>query len=1132
MPLSRRQFLASSAAFPILAGLRARPAFAEPLRHSPPYLTLEKFIEPGFDEFSQEQQAAIIAAELDLAFRTGNLKNEPTGQSPCPAKYHPIAQGLEEALYNHLDTDVRQGWQRWVRFFKQVRRARFFPLPGDIVRFEIAGEDSTGRLVYSVGRWHQKWENDKLLVFIPIEEHVVSAAKPWFRDVTAAAFSNVSSFTEQLARGVPYWRARLDPASGIDVYGSNGISVGDIDNDGRDEIYVCQPGGLPNRLYKFDANNRLQEITDEWGAGILDDTSAALFIDLRNSGRQDLVVLCSSGPLLFLNENGHFRMREDAFRFATAPAGNFTGMAAADFDRDGKLDLYLCCYVYFQSEAQYTYASPYHDARNGPPNFLFRNRLQSDGSGYFEDATVETGINENNNRFSFAPAWCDFNEDGWPDLFVANDFGRKNLYVNRGGHFHDGAAAAGVEDVGPGMSAVWFDYDHDGKADLYVANMWTAAGQRVIADPHFAPAHTDDLENTYQRHTMGNSLYRNMGDGSFDEVTKSQNAGFGRWAWSSGGHDLDNNGEAEIFVTCGMLTNESSTDLNSFFWRQVVAKSPTQQQPSAAYENGWNAINQFIREEYSWNGREPNVMHAKRGDRYYDFSGVSGLDFADDSRSFAITDFDGDGRPDLILKSRLGPQVRILQNDCAAANHSIAFELRGTRSNRDAIGARIQVDRQTKWLDAGSGFLSQHSKRILFGLGSVETANEVRITWPSGTEQRFSSLSAGHTYRIVEGSSKTEVLPFTRSSSMAAAKVKADNGLGLRDTWFLEPVPLPEKQRGPGVFVLRELPISADRREQYEIFRRYLFDWRTSLKVPFALLLDNNGHAVRVYSDVPSDTQVKADLARMSQAKRLALPFAGNYVRPTHRDFFKFGAAFLWSGYPEQALPYLELVLQRAPENVRVLVLVGQIHFEANRFEAAQKYFAEACRINSNYAEAWSGLGDVRESRNDSLGALQNYEHALTLKPDLLYTLLNAGRSADKLNLSSKAEAFYRRATESDQQSPEAANGLGLALAKQGQSQAARQLFEKAITLKRDYAEAINNLGVLYTQEMKTNDAIAAFQYGIRVAPDEDILYLNLGRIYTRMGKIEKAREVMRGLLDRKPGDATALHALQELDGR
>ena len=168
-------------------------------------------------------------------------------------------------------------------------------------------------------------------------------------------------------------------------------------------------------------------------------------------------------------------------------------MSAADYDRDGRVDLYLCTYVYFQSEDQYRYPAPYHDAQNGPPNFLFHNRLTADGDGFFEDVTAAAGLDENNNRYSFAPAWCDYNGDGWPDLYVANDFGRKNLYKNEGGHFRDVADVAGVEDIGPGMSAAWFDYDGDGRPDLYVSNMWTAAGQRLTADAHFRPVAKDGL---------------------------------------------------------------------------------------------------------------------------------------------------------------------------------------------------------------------------------------------------------------------------------------------------------------------------------------------------------------------------------------------------------------------------------------------------------------------------------------------------------------------------------------------------------------------------------------------------------------------------------------------------------------
>ncbi|HSU61038.1 MAG TPA: FG-GAP-like repeat-containing protein [Bryobacteraceae bacterium] len=1111
--MKRRDFLKTAATIPALACLRSSPAFAEEARHVPPYLALKKFIEPGNDEFVWEKTAEEIRRSLSNALLSKQLRvSEP----------RPSGAVFQSPLPSHS----------WVESLGVIRRAEFYPLPDDIVRYEIASQRD-GKLLHRVGHWKVTWEDGKLVSLKPLGEHLASADAPLFRDVTAAVFEKTPSFSEQLAKGIPYWRARLDPASGIDVYGSNGVAVGDIDGDGIDEVYVCQPGGLPNRLYRYHPSGDFKDITETWGVGVLDDTSSALFLDLRNSGRQDLVVLRAAGPVLFLNEGGRFKIREDAFRFATAPAGAFTGMAAADFDRDGKLDLYLCCYVYFQSEAQYTYASPYQDAQNGPPNFLFRNNLQPDGSGSFDDCTAETGMNDNNNRFSFAPAWCDFNDDGWPDLFVANDFGRKNLYVNKNGHFRDLAASAGVEDIGPGMSASWFDYDHDGKPDLYVANMWTAAGQRVVADKHFAPAQTPSLESAYRGHTMGNSLYRNRGDGAFQNTTAQEQVGFGRWAWASGGHDLDNDGNPEIFIACGMLTNESETDLSSFFWRQVVARSPVTAQPSAAYEGGWNALNQFIREEYSWNGREPNVLYVRRGDRYVDFSGVSGLDFAEDSRAFAVTDFDGDGRPDIILKSRMGPQLRVLQNNCAGQNRSIAFRLRGTKSNRDAIGARIQVDGQTKWLEAGSGFLSQHTKQVSFGLGESATAQRVRITWPSGVVQEFSNLKSGNIYSITEGSSDVKSQPFQARRTMPSRPVASDNALRLHDTWFLEPIPLPEKQHGPGLFILMEADLakSPERREQYEIFRRYLFDWRTKLKPPLVLLLNADGHAVKIYANLQNArSEPRAGVPSVPSGR--PLPFPGFYISQPHRDFFKFGAAFLWSGYNEQALPYLEQVLRRTPENARVLVLVGQIHVQADRLQAAEKYFHDALRVNPNSAEAWSGLGDVCQTRKNQQEALSNYEKALALKPDLLYTLLNAGQAADKLDQQSQAETYYRRALQLDAKSPEALNGLGLALAKQGHPDEARKLFEQAISLRRDYSGAINNLGVLYIQEGKVSDAIAAFEYGVRVAPDEDILYLNLGRTYTRLGNIEKARQVMQTLLDRKPDSATARHALQELNSR
>jgi tetratricopeptide (TPR) repeat protein len=980
--------------------------------------------------------------------------------------------------------------------------SRFYVLPGTRVRFErkTPTEYRTGIAT--------------LLNLRPESETVARSDRPLFRDITSTLFGACDSFRDQLLRGIPYWRAALDSATGIDIYGSNGISVGDIDNDGIDELYVCQPGGLPNRLYKLQ-EGQFRDITARAGVGILDDTSCALFADFRNIGLQDLVVLRSSGPVLFLNRgDGTFALRPDAFLFhVKQQKGTFTGMSAADFDRDGKLDLYLCSYTFFQSEDQYRYPAPYHDARNGPPNFLFRNRLAADGAGAFEDATAAAGLNQNNDRFSFAPAWCDYDGDGWPDLFVANDFGRPNLYRNRGGRFEDVAEAAGVAGVGPGMSAAWFDADGDGRPDLYVSDMWSAAGQRVVADAAFHPAATPELREAYRRHTKGNSLYRNRGDGTFEETGAAE---MGRWAWSADAHDFDNDGAPEIFITCGMLTGTRQPDLMSFFWRQVVAKSPTTAERSEAYENGWNAINQLIREDYSWNGGEPNVFYARRNGRWIDASGISGLDVALDSRAFAVTDLDGDGNLDILLKSRLAPQVKAFRNESAGERKSIAVRLTGTKSNRDAIGARVEADGMVRWLQAGSGYLSQHTKVLHFGLGARDEVERLSIVWPSGATQEFHHLPAGHRFDITEGSSEVKREAFRgRPLPDGRGSVSADNTPRTHDTWLLEPVPLPERRKGPGLLYVgagERLAIAehvqvvnlraeaADVAAGYALFRRYLLDWRTELNLPLVLLIDDGGRVHKLYAVVPDAATLASDLKRMAEPdrQRLALPFAGDYVGVPRRNYFKLGAAFYWAGYAQQALPYLEEVVRQTPDNDKAWNAVGQIHLDGGRLDEARAALDRAVVANPSLGEVWNNLGGVELAAGKLDAALQHYRRAIELLPKATYPLVNAGQVEARL----------------------------------GNSREAVKLFQQAIELDRQDAGAINNLGVLYSQMGQTNDAIAAFEYGIQVAPDDEVLYMNLGRVYVKLGDRAKAKDAMLRLLERKPDSRAAANALRELENR
>ncbi|HEY3440737.1 MAG TPA: FG-GAP-like repeat-containing protein [Paludibaculum sp.] len=1148
--MKRREFLASiaGAGFSASRG-RAFAPYPVKFRLPPPYAASMQFVEPGLDEFPAEKVAMAIESGLRAAFRGGQapLAVDCSGASPAPREYRNIGPGVSEGVFGG-DTDVAAGWKKWRASLGEVRSARFYALPGDLIRYDVRGRNA-GRLEQRVGVWKHAWANGRFTHLEPVQEILTFAERPWFRDVTGHAFGGEASFTEQLARGVPYWRAKLDPACGIDLYGENGIAVADIDQDGEDEIYVCQPGGLPNRLYKRDSSGRLRDISKSAGLDMLDDTACVLFVDLRNSGRQDLVVVRSSEPMLFLNDgNGHFTPVPDAFRFATAPQGSFTSVSAADYDRDGRLDLYFCSYVYYQSEAQYRYPVPYHDAQNGPPNFLFRNRLDQN-PGYFEDVTAATGMTHNNNRFSFAATWCDYNGDGWPDLFVTNDFGRKNLYRNDKGRFRDVAEEAGVVDLGPGMSAAWLDYDGDGRPDLLISNMWSACGQRIIHDPAFGPIAQDPaLRDAYHHHVKGNSLYRNKGDGTFEYTGASQGIEIVPWSWSCDGFDFDNDGTPELYVACGMLTNNGNTDLMSYFYRQVVAKSPVKNMPAPAYENGWNAINQLVRQDFSWAGPEPNVFFARRAGRYYDFSGVSGIDMAEDSRAFAFTDIDGDGNLDIVLKSRLGPQVRVFQNACGAGRKTLVLSLRGTKSNRDGIGARVEVDGQVKWLAAGSAYLSQHTKRMHFGLGDRERAEKVRVQWPTGEWQEVGPLAAGFLYTVTEGSSAASATPLRKRVELPQDKpFDVDNRSRLESTWLWEPVPLPEKRSGPGLLVVHSgetlpriaAPLEAlDLRQAaaevvagYAILRRYLFDYRVDLETPLWLLIDDAGRLRKIYASAPEAAEVQSDLRSLPKVlpEPRGLPFPGFYVSPPRRDYYKFGGALLQAGYGEQALPYLLEMLRRSPDNAKALLAIGSIHLRAKRLAEARAALQRALAVNPNLPEGWNELGGVEAEAGNLQEALLHYQKALAVQPDFPFALLNAAQTQERLGKAAEAERLYRRALAADAKNGETANALGLLLAKQNRTAEARKLFETAIALRRDDASAINNLGVLFLNIGQTNDAVAAFQYGIREAPDDETLYLNLARVWVRTGERERAAELMRTLLARKPDSAVAQKALREL---
>ena len=397
------------------------------------------------------------------------------------------------------------------------------------------------------------------------EEVIHSATSPLLSDVTATVFADDPGFAAQLSQSIDHWTRRLPTGFGISPWGDCGIAVGDANGDELDDIYLCQPGGLPNLLYFQRSDGTLVRATAESAVNWLDDSRSALFLDLDNDGDQDLVI--GSREFLLLMENdgsGRFRLRAD-FR----EGRDAFSMAAADYDQDGNLDIYVCRYyadnqtsdgdseTFQTGRARFSAPIPYHNATNGPANLLLRNK----GNWQFSLANEETALREGNHRWSYAAAWEDFDNDGDQDLYVANDFGPNNLYRNDDGRFIDVAESANATDASTGMSADWSDYDRDGLMDVYVGNMFSSAGHRVMSQHRFKPGANAEMVARYKHLARGNSLLKNNGDGRFEDVTLQAQVHMGRWAWSSNFVDINNDGWQDLAIANGYYSGENHDDL-------------------------------------------------------------------------------------------------------------------------------------------------------------------------------------------------------------------------------------------------------------------------------------------------------------------------------------------------------------------------------------------------------------------------------------------------------------------------------------------------------------------------------------------------------------------------------------------
>ncbi len=529
-----------------------------------------------------------------------------------------------------------------------------------------------------------------------------------------------------------------------------GVSVADVDGDRIDDVYLLNQLG-PNALFRSRGDGTFEDITAKAGVALSDRIcTSASFADFDNDGDQDLFVASTrGGNTLFTNDGS------GAFTDTTEAAGlslvaHSQGVAFFDYDRDGWLDLFVT------NTAEWTNHSWNAEGRyyTGKADFfdlvesrLERNRMYRNlGDGTFEDTTRTTGLA--GLGWGGDIAVFDYDNDGDPDLFVTNMFGASQLYRNDDGqHFADVTEEVLKSTSWGAVGCKPLDVDRDGLLDLYVvdmhSDMWIPPGiagdgivetrkYKDVTGPlldweHVTQEQADEYVNRLGglnplAGIFGNSLYRNAGEGRMEEVSDAVGAE-NFWPWGIASADFDQNGYEDAFIPCGM-------GHPFFIWRNLLLM---------------NDDGHFEMRETS-EGIEPRPDGPRLDVE------IDGKRAASSSRSAAVIDLLRDGRPDLIVNN-FNERAYVYRNEFPAKSW-VAFRLRGTRSNRDAVGAvvRVYVGRSVmvRQVNAAGGYLAQSTKSLLFGLDDAKAIDRVEIRWPSGDLQTLEGIELGRYHEVVE----------------------------------------------------------------------------------------------------------------------------------------------------------------------------------------------------------------------------------------------------------------------------------------------------------------------------------------------------------------------------------------------
>lgn len=553
----------------------------------------------------------------------------------------------------------------------------------------------------------------------------------------------VEGITNELARNVPagfpaVQFTEVAEQSGIrfkHFYGTrstqlpedmgSGAAWGDYDGDGYLDLYVSNIAGpmtsspdqiasspASNRLYHNNGNGTFTDVTAQAGVGYKGLCNGAAWGDYDNDGKQDLAVSCFDHLILYHNNgDGSFtdvsqKVGFDKYR------GFFAGLSWSDYDRDGYADLYVCRYVDYKydpakagsTSRQFTAVVPFMiNPSSFPPvgNLLFHNQ----GNGTFAEVAKRAGAQDTQNR-NLSAAWCDFNGDGWPDLYVASDVSENKLYLNlHNGHFKDVSEEAWVNEYRGSMGLAIGDFDNDGDPDIFITH-WVAQGFALFQNLRYNPA---------QKNRAGPLHFEDVAEmeGGISSLT------LGDIGWGTSFLDYDNDGQLDLFAADGSTFQEPNdpTHLipmkNHLLWQ----KSPE----AGFYDVG------------SVSGSVFNELHVGRG--------------------AAFADYDNDGDVDILVVNYQG-HAMLLRNDGGNKNHWLEVRVHCSRSNRSGFGTKIEIEaggkKQYREIGSQPSYLSENSLVEHFGLGQRPQVDHLRVVFPSGAVRELENVPANQIVVISE----------------------------------------------------------------------------------------------------------------------------------------------------------------------------------------------------------------------------------------------------------------------------------------------------------------------------------------------------------------------------------------------